>query len=437
LATNAAQFTLVRAGKLVDGRGGPSIDRGAALIKGSKLVAVGRERDVVAPDGAKAEVLDYPGMTLMPGMIDCHTHNNGWGDGRPGDELAFYPDEVLTLQAARNTRRALFTGVTTLRENGPKNMTMFRLRDSVNAGVTQAPRMVLCGRAVAIIGGHMGYFGGEVTGPNEARAYTCQLIKEGADYIKITATGGSTKTSFRLLPSFNVDELLAITDEAHKFGKLTATHCLSTQGIVNSLDANVDMIIHCVFNETDGTNKFRPEVVERIVKAGAVVNPTLHVFRARIWSLLNKKAQLGAMTPDEQARLDQDRRYFDVRIKDCGRMIEMGARLITGSDSSWGDYQLGNTPYETECLTMSGYSAAQGVQSITGWAAQALGVDGVTGTLEAGKEADLVVIDGDPTKDIRDLWKVRDVFLAGGRVNRGSEESVAAQRQVPPPDSGW
>ena len=117
----------------------------------------------------------------------------------------------------------------------------------------------------------MGYFGSEVTGPTEVRAVTRQLIKEGADYIKITATGGTTRTSFPLLPSFNVEELRAASDEAHKFGKLTATHCVSAQGIVNSLDADVDMIIHCGFKDADGTDNFQEELAERLGNKGALL----------------------------------------------------------------------------------------------------------------------------------------------------------------------
>ena len=119
----------------------------------------------------------------------------------------------------------------------------------------------------------MWYFGSEVTGPTEARAMARQLIKEGADYLKITATGGSTATSHRLRPAFDVDELTAITDEARKFGKLTATHCLSAQGTVNSLDAGVDMIIHCVFKEPDASDRFRPDVAERIARTGRIRQP--------------------------------------------------------------------------------------------------------------------------------------------------------------------
>ena len=422
-------FKLIKGGRLLDCTGGPPIDNGAVLVKGSKIQAVGPSKDVRAPEGAQVEVYDYPGKTVMPGMVDCHTHHNGFGDGRRGDDLAKLPDELLTLQSARNARASLFTGVTTIRENGPKNVTMFRLRDAINQGIVVGPRMVLCGRPVAIIGGHMGYFGSQVTGPNEARVMTRQLIKEGADYIKITATGGTTLTSFPLRPSFNVDELRAITEEAHKFGKLTATHCTSTQGIINSLDADVDMIIHCTFKEPDGTHNFREDVAERIGKQDAFVNPTLHVIRSRIWTLKQKIAQGEALTPAEQANLESRTRDFEKGVEHCSRLLKMGLKVITGSDSSWGDYKLGNTVSETECLVMAGYSPMEGVLSITRDAAKALGVDRLVGTLEPGKEADVIVVDGDPSQSVDALWDVEEVFLAGRRVDRGSEESVAAFRQ--------
>ena len=431
MASKADGFTLIKAGRLIDGNGAPPIDRGAVLVQDGKISGVGAQNNVSAPEGAAVETYDYPRMTLMPGMVDAHTHNNGFGDGRPGDELAGMPDEVLTLQSARNARLSLFTGVTTVRENGPKNATTLRLRDAIDQGITVGPRMVLNGRAVAIIGGHMGYFGIESTGPVEARAHVRQLIKEGADYIKITATGGSTKTSFPLLPSFNLDELMAITDEAHKFGKLTATHCTSTQGIVNSLDAGVDMIIHCIFKEPDGSENFRQDLAERLGEQGTFVNPTLHVSRSGNWALERKKAERG-LTPAEQSNLDEGYRGFDVRLEDSRRMIEMGLKVITGSDSSWSDYPLGNTPYETECLAMAGYSPMQALQSVTRNSAASIGVDDRVGTLEPGKEADLIVVDGNPAKDVDALWNVAEVFFAGKKVDRGSDQSVAGIRQRPP-----
>jgi len=364
-------------------------------------------------------------------MIDCHTHHNGFGDGRPGEDVAALPDEILTLQAARNATASLFSGVTSIRDNGAKNLTMFRLRDAIRQGITRGPRMVLCGRPVAIVGGHMGYFGTEVTGPVEATAAVRQLIKEGADYLKICATGGSTRTSFPLLPSFNVDELKAITHEAHKFGKLTATHCNSTQGTINSLEAAVDMIIHCNFKEPDGTENFREDVAERIGRQGAYVNPTVHVARARVWALQKKKESFG-LTPEEQTRLDEGLKDLEIRLDHLARMLDMGLKIVTGSDSSWGDYQLGNTVYETECLVLAGLSPMRGIMSVTSEAARSIGIDEVTGTLEPQKEADVIVVDGNPAEDINALWHVAEVFLAGERVDRGPEGLLSNIRQQPP-----
>ncbi len=425
-----AQFTLITADRLIDSRGGSPIEQGAVLLEGDKIVAVGRAEDVRAPEAASVEVSDYPGCTVMPGMVDCHTHHNGFGDGRMGDDLALLPDEILTVQAARNARASLYSGVTTIRENGPKNVTMFRLRDSINAGLTIGPRMTLCGRPVAIIGGHMGYFGGEVTGPNQTRALTRQLIKEGADYIKITATGGSTRTSFRFRHSFNLDELKAITSEARKFGKLTATHSMSNAGISNSLEASVDMIIHCNYREPDGSDNFREDIAERIGEQGAYVNPTLHVARSSAWKLTHKRDSEG-VTPDEEAQIEDSRARMEVGLDHTRRMIEMGLRVITGSDSSWGDYKLGNTVYETELLVHAGYTPMQGVLSVTSWAAAALNMDDRVGTLEPGKEADVLVVKGNPAQEINDLWNVEDVYFAGQKLERGSENSRTAVRQMP------
>ena len=401
------------------------------MIQDSTILAVGPEKDVSAPEGAPVKNLDYSDKTVMPGMVDCHTHHNGFGDGRAGDDLATLPDEILVLKSARNARTSLLTGVTTFRENGPKNVTMLRLRDAIKDGREIGPRMVLCGRPVAIIGGHMDYMGSPATGPVAGRAMVRQLVKEGADYIKITATGGSTRTSFPMLPSFNVDELSAIVDESHKFGKLTATHCSSTQGIINSLDAGVDMIIHCIFKDADGTDRFREDVAERIGNRGAFVNPTLHVSRSTIWALEHKKADTG-LTPAEQAKLDDQSRQFESRMEDARRLTEMGLKLITGSDSSWGDYMLGNTMYETECLTMAGLSNMQGLQSVTCEAAKALGVDDEVGTLEPGKQADVIAMPGNPDENLNALWDVTDVMLAGKFIDRGSTGPIAATRQHVP-----
>ena len=231
----SAEFTILKAARLIDGNGGPVAEQAAIMLHGDSISQIGTQETVQAPEGAPVREVDYGDATILPGLVDSHVHLIGIGDGRAGDELVTLPDEVLTVQAAQNVRRHLYSGVTTVRDCGAKNRTTFLLRDAVEMGIVPSPRLVLAGRPVAIIGGHLSYFGIQATGEDECRAAVRQLIKEGADFIKITATGGSTRTSFPLRPSFNVDELSAICEEAHKFGKHAAAHCASSQGMVNVL----------------------------------------------------------------------------------------------------------------------------------------------------------------------------------------------------------
>lgn len=419
MAQRNGRFKLLRAARLIDGTGASPLERAAILVEGDRIRAVGAEEAVTPPEGADVHELDYGDKTILPGLVDCHVHLIGMGDGRAGDELATLPDEVLTLQAARNARAHLYSGVTTVRDCGAKNRTTFMLREAMNLGITPGPRLILTGRPVAIIGGHLSYFGIQATGPDECRAAVRQLIKEGADYIKITATGGSTRTSFPLRPSFTVEELKAICDETHKFGKHAAAHCASSQGMINALDAGVDTIIHGVFREPDGTDRFRPEIAERIAEQGLFVNPTLHGGRNRVW-LLEEKLQSVGLTDAEQTQLDEMRRSIEARMDCFARMREMGIRLVCGSDSAWGDYTMGGFQYEIDAHVEAGMSPVEAIVSATSDSARSCWIDGYVGTLEPGKQADVLVVDGDPSQNIRALWNVADVFQGGSLVDRGN-----------------
>ena len=434
------------------------IEDGAVIFEDGLITLSGNYEKIKNTIRSDAKIYDYKDSVLIPGMVDCHTHHNGFGDGRSGDSIGEIEDNILTIKSAKNAKTSLFSGVTTIRENGPKNVTMMKLRDAVNQGLAIAPRMVLCGRPIAIIGGHMGYFGGEVTGPVESLALSRQLIKEGVDYFKITATGGSTATSFPLRPSFSQKELDAVTNEAKNYGLLTATHCLSMEGIDNSLNAGVDMIIHCNFDNEKGESKFNEKLAEKIAKKGAYVNPTLHVGRARLWSLeegnnpslgggekrtydetkqvLDKKRLSSAIRSDRkdilEARLDAAKLGLENKLDHCRRMIDMGLKVITGSDSSWGDYSLGNTFHETELLVESGYSNYEGLKSVTINAAMALGLGDTAGSIEKGKSADFAILKSNPLDDIKNLSSVEEVFLMGQHIDRGSDESNKTYSQRKP-----
>jgi len=350
--------------------------------------------------------------------VDCHVHMIGIGDGRKGDELTLLPDEVLTLQAAKNARTHLYSGVTTVRDCGAKNRTTFMLRQAVEMGITPSPRLLLTGRPIAIIGGHLSYFGIEATGEVECRAAVRQLVKEGADFIKITATGGSTRTSFPLRPSFTVEEMTAIADEAHKFGKHAAAHCVSTQAIVNALDAGVDTVIHGAYKETDGSHKDRPDVTERLAKQGVFVNLTLHQARDKQWQL-EAKAESEELTTEEQAEVDRIRSGVEQSLEHGARLRAGGVTLVSGSDAAWADYKMGGFQDEVQAHVELGMTPMQAIVSGTSDSARSCWAEDRVGSLESGKLADVLVVDGDPSRNIDDLKKVVDIFQGGQKVDRG------------------
>ncbi len=416
-------FTLLRVARLIGGGAGQPVERGAILIRGGEIVAAGPEERVVPPEGANVREVHYEDKTALPGLVDCHVHLTGFGDGRSGDELATLPDELLTLQAARNAAAHLRSGVTTVRDCGAKNRTAFMLRSAYEMGIAAGPRLSLAGRPLAIVGGHLGYFGIEATGEVECRAHVRQLVKEGADFIKITATGGSTRTSFPTRPSFSLEELTAIVEEAHSFGKHTVAHCASTQGMVNALDAGIDTIVHGMFVEPDGSWLFRPDLAERIARQGVFVNPTIHNGRGRMLALEQIRAARG-LSDREQAELDGLRRRDEERLSAFAAMRDAGVRLVCGSDSAWSEYPMGGFQHEIATHVEGGMSPSEAILSATSASAHSCWMDGEVGTLEPGKRADVLVVDGDPSLDVSALWNVADVYLDGERVS-GTAFSVS------------
>ena len=419
MATGSQRFTLLTADRLLDGSGGPAVAPGALLIEGDRVAAVGPRAAVHPPDGAGVAREDYGAATILPGLVDAHTHLVAPGDGTLGDDVAREDDDILLLRAAQNAPTLLHSGVTTLRENGAKGRVAFSLREGIRRRLAPGPRMVICGRPITITGGHMGYFGSEADGVDAVRAEVRTLLKEGADYIKIVASGGSTRTSDPNRASYTVAELAAMTDEAHRHGKLTAAHCTSAQAVQNCLDAEVDMIIHCIFTEPDGTYRFRPDLVERLAAARAWVNPTLYVMKAGIDRQREARAREGRLTPELGAQLDQAERALDVRVDAVRRMVEAGVRMTAGSDSPWGWYAPGEFVHEIHMLARAGLSYAEAIVAGTSGAAESIGAGAAAGRLAPGRPADVLVVRGDPVRDITALWDVLDVYQAGRRVPRG------------------
>ncbi|MCL0100098.1 amidohydrolase family protein [Dehalococcoidia bacterium] len=413
------EFTLIKAARMIDGNGGPFLERAGVLIEGDMIRAVGTEEAVSAPEGARVTEHDYGDKTIMPGLVDCHVHLIGIGDGRKGDDLTQLPDEVLTLQAAMNARKHLYSGVTTVRDCGAKNRTTFMLRRAVEMGIAPSPRLILAGRPMAIIGGHLSYFGIEATGEVECRAAVRQLLKEGADFIKVTATGGSTNTSFPTKASFTLLEMQAMVDEAHKFGRHVAAHCASSDGMDVALSGGVDTIIHGYHINQDGLDEYRPDITDRIVNQGVFVNPTLHQGMETV-TVLEAKIEESGLTSEEQAYLDKYHRSHDRRIEDMARMRTEGVEFVCGSDSAWAHYRMGAFQKEMAVHVEAGMSPMEAIVSATSDSARSCWVDGEVGSLEPGKLGDVIVVDGDPSQDIAAAMNVVDVFQGGRLIDRGN-----------------
>ncbi|MXY74278.1 MAG: amidohydrolase family protein [Acidimicrobiia bacterium] len=407
--------TVIRAKVLLDGTGAPPVPNAVVVVEGSRILAAGPEEAVAAPRGPDVRELDYPDAYLLPGLIDAHTHLMfGAGEATYEEVIERDTDEIMLLRAARNAHIHLNVGVTTLRDCGARNQVTFDLRRGVDQGLSLAPRLLLSGRPVTVTGGHFWWCNGEADGVQGVRKAVRRLVEDGADFIKIMASGGGTAGTDNRRPSFSVEELRAIVDEAHNQGVPTTAHCIATQSIANALDAGVDSIEHATFIEPDGSYRFNPHIAERIADQGVRVSPTVQTGYRRREKLLAMREEGHALTPMDKSRLEDLQIKCERQVEFLGRLwSEWGITIVAGTDaiSSFGDYCLG-----LELQVEAGMSTAEVIRSATGVAAQAVGLDHLVGTLEPGKEADLIVVDQDPLADIRALRSMRMVMQRGGIV---------------------
>ncbi|MDE0132144.1 MAG: amidohydrolase family protein [bacterium] len=407
--------TVIRAKALLDGTGAPPVRNAVVVVEGSRILAAGSQEAVEAPRGPDVRELDYPDGYLLPGLIDAHTHLMfGAGEATYEEVIERDTDEIMLLRAARNAHLHLNAGVTTLRDCGARNQVTFDLRRGVDQGLALAPRLLLSGRPVTVTKGHFWWCNGEAEGVQGVRKAVRRLVEDGADFIKIMASGGGTAGTDNRRPSFSVEELRAIVDEAHNQGVPTTAHCIATQSIANALDAGVDSIEHATFIEPDGSYVFNPHLAERIASQGVRISPTVQTGYRRREKLLAMREEGHVLTPEDRMRLEDLQIKCERQVEFLGRLwSEWGITIVAGTDaiSSFGDYCLG-----LELQVEAGMSTADVIRSATGVAAQAVGLDHLVGTLEPGKEADLVVVDGDPLEDIRALRSMRMVMQRGGVV---------------------
>ncbi len=410
-AATADHLRVLLADRVFDGRGETIADAGV-VVEGERIVAVVGRGELQARYG-DAEVEEFPGATILPGLIDVHTHLVMPGDGVGIAEYARTPDELMLLVAARNAALALRSGVTTLVDLGGKGTLTFRLREAIAQGIVPGPRLILCGRALTITGGHGWPWLGEADGVEGVRRAVRQLCKEGADLIKVMTTGGGTPGTDGRRPSYSLEELQAIVEEAHAQGRWVMGHCTAAAGIERALDAGFDAIAHCQFFTPDGADRFDERLARRIAEQGVFVNPTLQINRV----LLSDRVQHDELTPERRAALSAWTARYPGFAANVVRLRDLGVRLVCGSDCGWGYSTFAETWLELDALVEAGLTPVEALTAATGTAAEMLGMADRIGAVQPGFVADLLAVEGDPTGDIRALRRVLAVWSGGERIS--------------------
>jgi len=410
--------TIIHAGTLLAEPGKPALRNASVIVAGRTI----REIRAGFAQVPGARVIDLRTSTVMPGFIDSHVHLIGLDDRlqrRLQETMRDYEDEAYT--GLVNARRTLLAGFTTVRDLGAEPRTILSLRDAINSGQFAGPTIVAAGAGVAVTGGH-----GDVNGlnrdmegvlkprathvcdgPADCRRATREQVSEGADVIKLKASGGVlSNVPGGLNQQMMDDELRAVVETARTFGRKVAAHAHGVDGVNAALRAGVDSIEHGTFTNDETFRLYK--------QTGAYYVPTLLAPAAAL-----ADGQRGALTP---AQYDKARQAAGSAMKSLARAVREGVRIAFGTDS--GVSKHGDNGQEFALMVEAGMSPARAIRSATVDAAELLGRSDRIGTIAPGKDADIVAVEGDPLANVR-LLETIGFVMKHGRVHK-----LGGQRQL-------
>ena len=409
-AVQAAEpaVSVIRAGRLVDVRNGRVVADQVILVRGDRIEAVGSADAVSIP--ADAKVIDLSSYTVLPGLIDAHTHITGdptlppfFGYGMSAPRVA--------LKGATYAQRTLLAGITTIRDVGAVSFTDVALRDAINDGELPGPRILASGPAIGITGGHCDdnmlapefqhSAEGVADGVAGVRHAVRRNVKYGADVIKFCGTGGVfSKGDTPGAQQYTFQEMQALIDEAHMAGRKVAVHAHGAGGIKTAIRAGVDTVEHASLIDDEG--------LQLAKKAGVYLTMD-------IYNTVYTQAE-GPKRGELEEFLRKDREIAQTQWDNFSKAVKLGVKLTFGTDS--GVYPHGDNAKQLAYMVKFGMTPMQAIQTATLNGADALGLKDKTGTIAAGLAADIIAVKRDPLEDIRALEQV-DFVMKGGEVYKG------------------
>ena len=393
--------------------GTPEIKDAVVVIDGDRIVAVGPRTTTTVPEDA--EIIHAEGKWIVPGLMNMHVHLGLVLPGKQGAELANETDAELALRMAGNARESLLSGTTTVRMTGSPRHADFALRKAIDRGEVDGPRIYTAGELIAVTGGHgSGRDGEGYDGPDEFRKATRQEIFAGADWIKIAISGGIADTHGAIAAStMTKEEMEAVIDTAHRHGVKVTAHSGSPIATDEAIDLGLDCVEHGYF--------LTPEVLRKMKAKGVWLVPTIVVSQPSALPFFEK---IGS--PD----------WYLARVGSVGKQhwatlqmaIKEGVKIALGTDQFPFEPNDGTaaTIREAQYYVEAGMTPLQALRAATIDCATLLGIDSKLGTIEKGKLADLLIVDGDPVQNITALRSIR-VVMKGGKIYRNDLSNSRAE----------
>jgi imidazolonepropionase-like amidohydrolase len=399
----------IRSARLFDGVADQLRPRPLVLVDQGRIIDV----DVTGADPPeRTELVELGEATLLPGLIDSHTHLVLDASNDPVGHLADVDDDQLLEQCRARARTALAAGITTLRDLGDRRFITLQLREELAAHPEQGPQLLVAGPPVTTPGGHCWFLGGEAAGVQGMRAAVRALAERGVDVVKVMVTGGNlTPGSVLWQSQYGPAELGAAAEEAHRVGLAVTGHAHGAQGIAEAVAAGFDGIEHGAFLTADGV-KQDPAVVDQLAAQQVVVSVTAAQTQP-------PGQPPPGMEPgsDLARRFEQLARQLKAMVAGVLRLRAAGVPLIISSDAGIGPHKPHDVlPRAPGQATMVGFTGAEALRAVTSVAADACRVGDRKGRIASGYDADLLAVAGDPLADPNVLREVVAAFRAGHRV---------------------